>query len=90
MVVENHPKYKKWSKAIDKLKEAKDRYKIACDSKAKDVEVYRVDLHKTREDYDKISAEIFPSEDAAELADSAAPKAKKRGSKKSGDGENSN
>jgi len=58
MPVENHPKYDEWSKALDRLKEANDRFRAAKDSHAPHLEMAREDLRKAQSAYDLICEEI--------------------------------
>ncbi len=58
MAVEDHARYHEWSKALDDLKEANDRYQEAEERKAANLEVYKLDLHRAQVTFDLISEEI--------------------------------
>lgn len=58
MPVEDNPRYDEWSRALDRLKEANDRFRAAQRVNASDIEAARKDLHDAQEAFDKIADEI--------------------------------
>jgi len=59
MPVTDHPLYDEWSRALDRLKAANDRYRRARQSGEQlGFAAIVDDLRKAHEDYDRISAEI--------------------------------
>lgn len=58
MAVQDSPKYEEWSCALDKLKEANDRYREARRTNSPGIAAAAEDLRIAQEEYDRISAEI--------------------------------
>lgn len=61
MAVENHPLYKKWSKALDHLNEAESRYIKAKMTKTLPkvlVRLAKIDRDKAQAAYDKICDQL--------------------------------
>ncbi|MGB5086080.1 MAG: hypothetical protein WBO09_16105 [Methylocystis silviterrae] len=58
MAVQDHPKYREWSAALDILKEADDRYLAALERGDVALKTYEIDLEKAKAAYDKIASEI--------------------------------
>lgn len=57
MPVEDDRRYDEWSKALDDLKEANDRYREATRT-GSDTTAAKSDLRRAQDAYDKISNEI--------------------------------
>ena len=58
MAVEDHPRYDDWSAAVDRLKEANDRYRDAKRRDDPGIEKYRSDLRLAQEVYERLSEEL--------------------------------
>ena len=58
MAVQEHPRYEEWSKALDRLKEANDRFRDAKQRNDPGLEAYELDLDKAQKAYDEIADEL--------------------------------
>jgi hypothetical protein len=58
MPVQDHPQFDEWCNALDELKEAKDRFRIAKQNHDKALPSFAFDLEKAQKKYDEISAEL--------------------------------
>jgi hypothetical protein len=56
--VEDDPKYKEWTRRLDLLKEANDRFRDALDRRSSDIEAKRRDLHEAQKLFNQVSDEI--------------------------------
>jgi hypothetical protein len=56
--VEDDPKYKEWTRRLDRLKEANDRFRDALDRRSSDIEARRRELHEAQKLFDQISEHI--------------------------------